>query len=76
MRKGFDEDGEGLIVLEEAERPHRFKPDTRMRVLDLNAQQVERPAHAVTPVAKHARGRGTGMEIGRGEQSLAKVAAD
>ena len=47
-----------------------------MRVGGQLLEEVQRVRHAVAPVAEHARGRGPGAEVRRGEHALQQLHVD
>ncbi len=53
---------------EEAGGADGLKPDARIGIGGQLLEPIERIRHPVAPVAEHARGRGPGAEIARGQQ--------
>ena len=65
-----------LVAVEEAQSANGFEPHARVLVVDLLAQQLERIADPVAPVAEHAGGGGAGTRLGTGQQLLEKRRVD
>ena len=66
----LDRDVDRLLIAEEAQGPHRLKPDERMLVGDEFPQPAENVARPVTPEREHAGGRRAGLRLWRREDPV------